>query len=159
MQNVNEIIDAYANGGPKLKQALAGLTDDDLRAVPVEGKWSIQHLAIHLADAELAFADRIKRVIATDNPALAGWDESAYGATLYYADQSAHDAAEEVDVARRQIVRILRKLPPAAFERAGVHSERGPMTLFQIVSLASSHLDRHLTFLYEKREKLGKLMW
>lgn len=159
MPNTTDIINAYAAGGPKLKQALAGLTDEDLRAIPVEGKWSIQQLAIHLADAELAFADRFKRLIATDNPTLLAWDHDSYLAKLFYDAQNANDAAEEVELCRRQMTRVLRKLPPEAFDRSGTHNQRGRQTLCEVVALATTHLDHHLHFLYEKREKLGKLMW
>jgi uncharacterized damage-inducible protein DinB len=139
--------------------AIRGLDEDDLNAVPVPGKWSTQQVVIHLADAELALADRIKRVIATDNPTLLAWDENKFAANLHYEDQSAADAVKLIDLTRRQTARILRKLPDEAFQRTGNHSEIGRVTLLDLVSKAVSHLDHHLKFVYEKREKLGKSMW
>lgn len=159
MQNHNEIIDHYEAAGLRLKKAIAGLTTEDMNAVPVEGKWSIQQLVIHVTDAELAFVDRMKRVITSDNPQLLAWNENAYMANLSYAEQSAEDAAATVELLRRQMARVLRKLPAQAFERTGTHSERGRQTLSEIIGFANAHLDHHLTFLYDKREKLGKLMW
>ena len=154
-----ELIEQYARGGEKLSLAIRGLGRDDLRAVPIPGKWSTQQVVIHLADAEAALADRIKRVIAMDEPALLAWDENKFAANLHYNDQSAQDAVASVDLTRRQIVRILTALPASAFQRAGIHNERGRQTLLDILNFAVWHLDHHLKFIYEKREKLGKMSW
>jgi DinB superfamily len=154
-----KIIDEFERGGEKLKLAIRGLTTDDLFKVPVPGKWSTHQVIIHLMDAESAFADRIRRIIATDNPALLAWDENQFAANLHYADQSAEDAITLIDLMRRQAARILKALPDSAFDRTGVHSEVGRLTLLEIVSKAIWHLDHHLKFVAEKREAMGKLVW
>ncbi len=153
------LIELYAHGGEKLSHAIDGLTQEDLHATPVPGKWSTQQVVLHLLDAEAAFADRIKRVIATDNPQLLAWDENKFAAALHYEEQIAADAIMLVDLTRRHIANILRKLPDEAFNRAGQHSERGRQTLRELVNNAVNHLEHHLKFINEKREKLGKLMW
>ena len=154
-----EQIDHYAAGGQRLALAIRGLTDADM-AVPTEpGTWSIHDLVIHLADAEVAFADRARRVIAMDEPPLLAWDHGAFMAKLFYPEQSVEDAVATVELTRRQLARILRHLPVEAFARAGVHNERGRITLADILAIVDAHLERHLTFVAEKRERLGKLMW
>ena len=154
-----EQIAHYATGGERLSQAIRGLTAADM-AVPTEpGTWSIGHLVIHVADAELALADRMKRVIATDNPPLLAWDENRFMAALHYDAQSVEDAAALVELTRRQMARVLRKLPAPVFDRAGTHSESGRQTLADLVATADRHLDHHLSFVADKRERLGKLMW
>jgi hypothetical protein len=151
-----ETIEQYELGGQKLGQAILGLTLDELQAVPIPGKWSTQNVVIHLADAEAAFADRIRRIIATDNPTLLAWDENQFSANLLYSEQSTEDAVTMIDLTRRQLARVLKKLPTQAFARAGQHSEAGRQTLEQIIDKAIWHLDHHLKFIAEKRAKLGK---
>jgi len=153
------LIDHYAFGGEKLAAAIRGLSEEDLKAKPVPGKWSTQQVVIHLMDAEMAFADRIKRVVATDNPPLLAWDENKFSANLFYEEQSTEDAVKLIDLTRRQVTKILRTLPAEAFDRSGMHSEAGKLTLTQIVAKANDHLEHHLKFINEKREALGKLMW
>ena len=53
----------------------------------------------------------------------------------------------------------LRLLDEDAFARTGNHTERGMLTLIELVEGAVKHLEHHLKFVYDKREKLGKLMW
>lgn len=150
------LIDQYEAGGVKLRQSIAGLSDKDLAAVPIPGKWSTQQVVIHLADAEAAFADRIRRVLAHDEPPLLSWDENRFAANLAYDKQSAPDAAQLVELTRRQLARVLRAMPDAAFSRKGIHNEAGPQTVVDILSKANWHLDHHLKFIAEKRAALKK---
>ena len=50
-------------------------------------------------------------------------------------------------------------LPDEMFDRVGTHNERGPMKLSDLLSGAVKHLQHHLKFVVDKREKLGKRMW
>lgn len=151
---MSQLIEQYSQGGQKLADAIAGLTPEELHAVPIPGKWSTHTVVIHLCDAELAFADRMKRIIATDNPSLLGWDENQFLANLHYEAQSAEDALGLITLIRRQMTRMLSKLPESAFARTGIHSERGPQSLETVIGFAVSHLDHHLKFIAEKRTKL-----
>jgi hypothetical protein len=151
-----ELIELYAAGGKLLRSAIAGLTREDLTAFPVPGTWSIQQIVLHLMDSDLITADRMKRIIAEENPTLIGFDESSFARELFYHDQSIEDAATIFDLNRRMFSVVLRKLPASAFAREGTHNERGPLTLAQLVEGMVKHMDHHLKFLYEKRNKLGK---
>ena len=153
------IIDEYEKGGEELRLAVRGLEPEDLLAVPVPGTWSIQQIVIHLMDSDLILADRMKRVIAEENPSLIGFDESRFAQNLFYDEQSAEDAVTIVDLNRRNFARVLRKLPDETFDRVGTHNERGPMKLSDLLAGAVKHLQHHLKFVVDKREKLGKLMW
>ena len=150
------IIDEYEAGADKLIKATAGMTPADLSAAPIPGKWSTHQVVVHLADAESAFADRIRRIVAEDEPLLLAWDENKFVQRLHYEAQSATDAVELIALTRRQITRILRVLPDADFYRVGRHSERGPQTIIDVLGYAVPHLDHHLKFVAEKRKALGK---
>lgn len=150
------IVDEYERGPEKLARALAGMSAADLQAAPIPGKWSTHQVVIHLADAEAAMIDRMKRILAMDQPPLLAWDENRFAARLHYDKQSSADALETIRLTRRQMARILRALSESDFNRAGVHNERGRQTLADIIRFAGSHLDHHLKFVEEKRAKLGK---
>ena len=151
-----ELIDPYAAGGDKLRPAIDGLTREDRLARPGPGAWSIQELVIHIVDSDLVGADRMKRVIAENNPPLIGFDENLWIEHHAPHEQSLDDAITMFAANRRQMTRILKQLPEAAFSRTGQHNERGPLTLENLVQTFVTHLDHHLKFLYDKRERLGK---
>lgn len=150
------LIDAYSEGPQTLRQALQGLSTSHFQAKPGPGDWSIQELVIHVVDSDLVGADRMKRVIAEENPPLLAFDENKWTARLFYEERSLADAVELFDFNRRQMTQILRRLSDADFARVGVHNERGPHTLAQLVATFVNHLEHHLTFLREKRARLGK---
>ncbi|MDB5298016.1 MAG: hypothetical protein JWO31_3999 [Phycisphaerales bacterium] len=153
------LIDLYEDGGRKLQKAIEHLDDQDLVAFPVAGTWSIQQLVAHLADADLVFGDRMKRLIAEDSPTLLAYDENRWAAALHYELQTPRDAVALFAANRKVMGALLRLLPDDAFARTGTHTERGEQSLEDVLRYAVSHLDHHLTFLYAKREKLGKIMW
>lgn len=158
-----DLIDQYEAGADKVAQAIRGLTREDLLCIPDPaanvGRWSIQQVVVHCMDSELVSIERLKRMIAEDNPTLIGYDENKFVANLFYDEQPAEDAAVIVALARKLFARVLRKLPPAAFERAGTHNERGRITVGSYLKAVVEHLDHHVKFMHDKRANMGKEMW
>ena len=155
MPTPSELAEPYLAGAAALRQAVKGMTREQITARPVAGKWSTLEVVCHIADFEPILADRMKRVIALDRPQLLGVDENQLAAKLAYQER---DLAEELAVVtstRQQLARILRGLPDATLERVGVHSERGPKTLGDLLTTATNHITHHVRFISEKRKALG----
>jgi uncharacterized damage-inducible protein DinB len=151
-----DMIESFAAGGPTLRQAVQGLSREDLLARPGPGDWSIQELVIHVADSDDIAIDRMKRILTEDNPSLLNADENAYIARLLPEEQSLDDALTLFEVGRKQWSRVLRKLPDDAFARYGTHNRRGVLTLADMIEGYTRHVEHHLVFLRAKRERLGK---
>jgi uncharacterized damage-inducible protein DinB len=149
------LISAYESGPQRLRDAVAGLTPAQLRARPVEGRWSTLEVLCHLADCEQFFADRMKRTIAMDRPLLIGADGFCYPGPLHYHDRDVEEEIELIRITRGQMARILRLVPGEAWGRTAVHSEMGLVTLRQLVLHAVRHEEHHLAFVAEKRRALG----
>lgn len=150
------LIEKYAAGASILGQSIRGLTIEEMNAFPVPGTWSIQQIVMHMMDSDLIASDRMKRVAAEDNPKLIGYDENAFAKNLHYDKMDAMAACEVFRLNRLITAATLRLLPVSAFARTGLHSERGPITLANLVETYANHLDHHLKFLKEKRKLLGK---
>jgi uncharacterized damage-inducible protein DinB len=151
-----DLVEQYAAGADRVAQAIAGLSRDDLAALPVPGTWSIQQIVLHLMDSDLISSDRMKRVIAEENPTLIGFDETAFARGLFYEALDAGLAADIFAKNRRLTAEILRRVPDEAFDRFGTHSERGRVTLTQLVQGMVDHLEHHLRFLLDKRRLIAK---
>src|SRR5437660_12597245 len=111
-----QLIDDYLGGPKTLRQAVAGMSRDQLLARPIAGKWSTLEVVCHLADFDPILADRMKRVIAEEKPSLVGADENRFAAALAYHDRDLDEELTIIDRTRSQIARILRKLPEQALE-------------------------------------------
>lgn len=150
------VIERYAEGAGALARALEGLSAGELDAVPVPGTWSIRQIAVHLMESDLIGTDRMKRVAAENRPLLIGYDESAFIARLRPELVEPREAAELFRLNRVLTARLLRALPDEDFARAGVHNEKGKVTLGDLVRTYVDHLEGHLVHLREKRRLLGK---
>lgn len=150
------LIDAYEAAPAKLRAAVKGLSREELTARPGPGAWSILEVVVHITDSDAISIDRMKRILIKDNPPLLYADETAYVERLFTHDQELEDALVLLEIGRRQWARVLRKLPDAAFDRAGQHNRSGRVTLGQMVVSYIAHIDDHLKFIVGKRENLGK---
>ena len=150
------LIDQYAAGATLPANAIRGLTAADLDAFPIPGTWSIRQIIAHLMDSDLIASERMKRVIAMDNPTILAYDETAFSKHLNYESMDVNLACQVFELNRRLTANLLRSLPDKAFARPGQHSESGPLTLAKLVKTYREHLDYHLGFVARKRALLGK---
>jgi uncharacterized damage-inducible protein DinB len=150
------LIEQYAQGAGKVAQAIQGLTTTDFLATPVPGTWSIQQIVIHLMDSDLIGCDRMKRVIAEENPTIIGYNETLFAQKLFYEKLDPFISADIFKKNRELTAVILRNLPDAAFDRVGTHNERGKVTLADFVATYVQHLEHHLGFIKHKRQLLNK---
>ncbi len=156
MAPIPELLDRFDRQPAEIRAAVRGLDAAEISSFPVPGKWSIQQLVIHLSDAEASFADRMRRLIAEEHPILLAWDEKRFIDRLMYDQQSVEDAVTLIELTRRQLGRVLRRLSPDGFARTGQHSQRGRQTLAEVLAFDVNHMAHHLMFLHEKRSRLGK---
>ena len=124
-------------------------------SAPIPGKWSTLEVICHLADFEIVYADRIKRVIAENEPTMCGGFHNAFAARLAYQQRNVEEELLLIESIRKQVAQILRTLQPEDFQRRGIHSEAGPLTLESLVQRITGHIPHHVRFIDEKRKALG----
>lgn len=150
-----ELLRRYEAGPAQLRAAVADLTTDQLLARPIAGTWSTHEVVCHLADSEMLFAERIKRILAEDRPPLLFADPQLFMPALAHATRDVPTEIDLITLVRRQITVILRAAPAESFAREGVNSQSGACTLEQVVAKAISHLEHHVRFIDDKRRALG----
>lgn len=114
----------------------------------------MRQLVIHMLDSDLAAGHRMKRIAAEHMPLLIAYDETAFANTLYQS----LDVVLVCDLFRLNRLHtgeVLRSLPDAAFQRSGIHNQRGRLTLAEMVALYVHHMDHHAPFASAKRTALG----
>ncbi len=150
-----ELIEQYAAGPGILRAAVAGMRAEQFDARPISGKWSTREVICHVADFEPIYADRMKRVIAEDEPTLFGGDPNVFAARLAYAERDVEEELLLIETVRQQMVRILRTLTPEQFERRGIHSECGSLALETLLQRIADHIPHHVRFIDQKRAALS----
>lgn len=149
------MIERYASGAGVVAEAVRDVTREQALAVPIPGKWSIQQLAVHLLDSDLVATDRMKRIAAERRPLLIAYDENLWMTRLPVESFDLKKVGEVFRLNRELTASMLRALPDEAFERDGVHNERGLVTLADLVRGYVQHLGHHMEFMDAKRRALG----
>ncbi len=128
----------------RLSAAVAGLDEQALRREERPGKWSAAQVVQHMADSELVWAYRLRRVLAEDRPTLTGFDQDAWAEALRYADSDVPAALVVVRAVRAANLALLASASPEDLDRVGVHVERGDESLRQMIPLYAGHDLAHL---------------
>src|SRR5262245_32801624 len=149
-----ELIEAYSAGPQVLREATRGMTREQVLARPIAGKWSTLECVCHIADFEIVYADRLKRVIAENEPTMFGGDPDVFAARLAYEKRDLAEELNLIEACRGQVARILRTLADGDFQRIGRHSEAGPLTLETLLQRVTEHIPHHAKFIQEKRAAL-----
>jgi len=156
MSNLTESLERFRRGPELLAMVLTGVYGDETDFSLAPGKWSIRQLIAHLADAEMVGAQRFRQVIAEDNPPLGAFDQDAWARNLDYARKQPKQSLESFRRVRAENYELLKSLPESAFERTGVHSERGAVTLRQLLDTYAEHAESHARQMQAIREEFKK---
>ncbi|WP_339908452.1 DinB family protein [Symmachiella dynata] len=148
------LLNEYAAAPEILRETVAGMTAEQLDAVPIPGKWSTRQVICHIADFETVYADRMKRVIAESEPTFFGGDPDTFAAHLAYGQREVGNEIQLIESVRGQMTRILRTLSSKDFRREGIHSENGQVSLGLLLEGITEHIPHHLHFIKEKQKAL-----
>jgi hypothetical protein len=156
MADITATIEAYSRGPRLLRDAVRRTRETGWDATPIEGKWSIRQVVCHLADSEIVYADRMKRVLAEDNPTFFDADPDLFVPALFCSKRPPEVELNVIEAVRAHMVPILQSCTAADFERSGVHSTAGPMTVEALLERVTGHLPHHVAFIEEKLRALGQ---
>lgn len=147
---IAELLANFASAPDRIAEAIAELSPAQLGLRRAPEKWSIQQLVNHLADTELAYTTRVRFTIAEERPPLQTTDQDQWVA--HFGNLPVDMALALLRVLREQTTHILEHLPDSAWDRVGVHSTNGDMTLLQMVRTYTNHVDHHLRQIAEIRQ-------
>ncbi len=116
--------------------------DEKLRAAKI-GDWTAKEVIGHLADTAEVFAERVRRCVAEDRPALPSFDQDKMQAERHNNEADAMALSRRLQAAHAAIVQALQR--PEVRDRIGVHAERGPVTAGWIGAYQARHSHEHVT--------------
>lgn len=147
---LDQLLQQYEQGADLLRTAVSNARNDQFGINPIPGKWSIRQVVCHLADFEPIYADRMKRVLVEENPTMFGGDPDVFAEGLHYENRNVYEELDLISVTRKQMARILRQTDVEDFQRTGVHSESGPLTLETLLERITQHIPHHVKFIQDK---------
>ena len=151
MSEIPDLLERFRRGAELLAVAITGAAGSEVDFVPQPGQWSIRQIVAHLADAEIVATMRLRQILAEDDPKLQAWDQNAWATKLDYARRKPSQSLETFRRIRGENYELIKDLPESGFDRAGIHSDRGRMTLRQLVQLIAEHAENHAAQLRARR--------
>jgi hypothetical protein len=137
------LIERYRTGTAAVQDALAGITDEELDRQPADpAEWTARAVAHHLADSEAMAYIRLRRLVAEDDPQIAGYDEPEWARRLHY-DRPIASSLAVLAAVRAASLELLERLTDAEWERTGTHSESGAYGVDQWLRIYAAHAHEH----------------
>jgi len=138
-----KLIEQYARGPARVREALAKVPKQALQWRPAEAKWSVHEVVVHCADSETNAALRIRYLLAEKEPLIVGYDQDAWARLFDYHAQPLEDALAATAAARGRTVPLLRSMTEADWAKAGRHTESGAYTASDWLRIYAAHLEGH----------------
>jgi DinB superfamily len=140
-QERKALIRRYRDGHRAVLEALQELGDEELDR-SASGEWTPRMIAHHLADSEMTSAIRLRRLIAETSPVIHGYDEVEFAQKLT-SDRPIEPSLEAMRWARESTAQILERLTDEDWLRAGTHSESGPYSVEDWLTIYANHGHDH----------------
>src|SRR5215471_15853862 len=153
MPDIPTLLERFRRGPELLAVVMTGVFGEEEDFIPAPGKWSARQIVAHLADGELVAAHRFRQMLAEDNPTLIAFDQDKWTANLDYARRKPKQSLESFRRLRAENYELLKDLPPAAFDRVGAHTERGQVTVRNLLEGMAEHAEGHARQLQELRDE------
>lgn len=156
-QQIADVIAAFEEAAA----AVAALTheaiareDDSPFTPPNAGRagdapWTPSEIAGHLGDAARIYGGRMRRVVYEDSPRLEVFDEALEVRNGGFRYKPLGPLVREYLRLNAANVAFLCARAPADWERTGIHSERGAMTLRALAETEAAHEQGHARQLAE----------
>ena len=138
-----EAVEAYIESGARFVAIAESASDASMMKSRSDGEWNGAFIVHHMGDFELHFSHRVLRMLTEENPDIAGYSEDPYPTNLNYQNRDWRLSLATVKAARTMTADILSKIDADMLSRPGVHSERGPITVSDILVSAARHISAH----------------
>jgi len=138
----DDLATALASGPATLRRLITD-AGDLLRVRPAPTEWSVLECIGHIVDAELVMSTRIRWIVSQDRPEIIGYDQDLWVDELHHNDDDPALLLELFDGLRASNLDLWTRIPASAYDRVGIHRERGPESYLVTTQLAAGHVRIH----------------
>jgi DinB superfamily len=150
----NDELAVLAATPDRLRSLFYGVPDHVLRARPEPTRWSLMEVVAHLSDVEIVVGYRVRLILGSDDGVpIQAYDQDRWQVSLDYNSREVGPTLDALAAARANNVTLYRSLSEAAWNKFGLHSERGKETVRDVVRLQAGHDINHLR---QIEQMLGK---
>ena len=141
---VPEAVANMASTPKKLEGLTSSSSPKRVGKRPAPDKWSAKEVISHLADCELVYGLRYRKILAEPGAALVAFDQDAWAKGLNYGGQALKNSLAGFSALRGGHIALFKSLPASAWDQGGQHPEYGTLTLRQLVVHLADHDKNHV---------------
>lgn len=130
---------------------VASLSPDAWRSQPAPAEWCLTEIICHLRDVEREVnLPRIRKLMAEENPFLAGEATDRWVEERHYAKQDGSQALTDFVVARKEALDLLNGLQ-SEWSRTARHAIFGPTSLLELTGFVAGHDRAHVQQIWKTK--------
>ncbi|MGF9909097.1 DinB family protein [Brevibacillus porteri] len=145
-------MEEYSRGYKMLREAIEGLTEEELRFKPAPDKWSIHQILIHVTDSEILSTHRMRKVLAEEEADLYSFDQDSWVNGVGYDQLDLEQHLLLFQLLRNSMLPILTNLTTQQSERVGVYPDGARFTFKELLEYRVQHVRVHLAQIERVRE-------
>lgn len=135
-----------------MKEAVAGLSDQQLDTPYREGGWTVRQVVHHVADSHMNAYVRLKLALTETSPQIKSYDEKLW-AELPDSRLSVEVSLGLLEKLHARWIVLMRSMKEEAFARKWRHPEQGERTLDFLLQLYAWHSRHHVGHVRSLRER------
>ncbi len=141
--SIENIINRLAAIPILLAQTTELASETDVHTPPAQGEWTIAEVFAHIRASDDLLTPRVYAILVRDQSPLIAYNERYWAEIVGYAQADFHPSLMLFTLRRAELIDVLRQLAPSDWQRVGIHEERGPITLFEMVKGWVGHEEEH----------------
>jgi hypothetical protein len=148
-------IEDIAAGPAHLREAVRGLSDQQLDTCYRPGGWTVRQVVHHLADSHINSYCRFRLALTETEPAVKAYEEKDWAELADAKTMPVEVSLALLENLHSRWVGLVRSLGDADFARTYRHSEMGPVRLDTNLALYSWHSKHHAAHITGLRDRMG----
>lgn len=151
-----ELLDQIADTPRRLRDAVAGLSDQQLDTPYREGGWTVRQVVHHVPDSHLNAYCRLKIALTEELPTVRPYDESVWARLDDSRTTPIEVSLTLLESLHARWMQLFRSLKPEDFRREFLHPEHeGTLTVDFLVAMYAWHGRHHTGHITALRDRLG----
>jgi uncharacterized damage-inducible protein DinB len=150
-----ELISQIAETPARLREAVKGLTPEQLDTPYRPEGWTVRQVVHHLPDSHLNSYVRFKLGLTEQQPSIKTYDQEAWANLADSKATPVETSLALLEALHERWVNLLRSMSSADFARTLNHPEMGPVTLDRMVALYAWHGRHHVAHITSLRDRMG----
>ncbi|WP_033542681.1 YfiT family bacillithiol transferase [Planococcus sp. CAU13] len=142
-EHIQEWLGKIGTYTARLREAVDGLSDEQLGRKYREGSWTVRQLVHHIADSQLTMYQRLRLALTDDNPTVPPFDQEKW-AELPDNELPVESSIRILEGLNVRIVAIGQRVTEAELGRVFTHEVNGEITVAIKLAKLCWHEEHHL---------------